>query len=646
MSRPGARLDEISVLLCAPTGIAAFNIGGATLHSTFILPYNQSSSNYSSDLRPLSENIRTEIASKLFGVQLIICDELSMVSNLHLAFINERLQQIFRSKEIFGGKSLIFVGDLWQLPPIASGYIFSPLKRDISSLAGTSLWDNFRFYELEEIMRQSGDPDFALALSHMNTGVMTEEDVNLLKGREISPLNVPPEGAVWLFYKRTDVKNFNNAALAKASDTGILSVANDDIEGKGKLEESSRNNLLAKARKLDFQDAQGLPHELLLKKSIRYMVTSNIHTADGITNGAIGILRHVTCRKVTTDSGIKSTPVIAWIEFPDQRTGSKAREEYRGYKSDEILDSWTPIGLDTKTVVNWEGRHLRVVRTQFPLTPAEAITIHKSQSLTILQMVLSIHVGISRSLLYTGCSRAKTSGGLWINGTFIAPKKVLPSDPVFKAYESLRGRPVILSHLPTPATKKGMNSLVFYNVEHLNPHQTDVISIVSSLRPNVISMVETHTWPNQLINVPDYDVIHRSDSEKNVSHGKICYSRNAGKFLTSSKLSTPNSHTELTAVSVLDVLIIYGYSSPKASFDMLEEALGHIRSKLPPSASTIIVGDFNIDLNAPKGDKLRALMMKLGFTSCLPKTCSTTNAGTQIDCVFSDVDGLEAYVSA
>jgi ATP-dependent DNA helicase PIF1 len=126
ISQPGARLDDISVLLCAPTGIAAFNIGGATLHSTFILPYNQSS-NYggksTNALSALSENIRTEIASKLLGVQLVICDELSMVSNRHLAYINERLQQIFRSMELFGGKSIIFVRDLWQLPPIASGCI-------------------------------------------------------------------------------------------------------------------------------------------------------------------------------------------------------------------------------------------------------------------------------------------------------------------------------------------------------------------------------------------------------------------------------------------------------------------------------------------------------------------------------------------
>ena len=524
-SRFGARLDEICVLLCAPTGIAAFNIGGATLHSTFILPYNQERGRDNGELRPLSENIRTEIASKLLGVKLVICDELSMVSNKHLAFINHRLQEIFRSTNVFGGKSVIFVGDLWQLPPIASGYI-SPLKKDISSLAGIALWENFRFYELDEIMRQSDDPAFAIALSHMNTGVMTPDDIRLLKSREISPSNVPPKGAVWLFYERKDVKLHNDTALKNATDTGILSTANDVIEGKCKLEGKSSEILLAAAKNVDFQKANGLPYEILLKKSIRYMVTSNINTSDGITNGAIGILRHVTCRHVKTEAGTKSFPTTVWLEFPDQRTGAKARERYTGSKPPEVLETWTPIGLETKTAKDCPGEHRRVVRTQFPLTPAEAITIHKSQSLTILQMVLTPHIGISRSLLYTGCSRAKTSDGLWINGTFVPPKCVLPTDPVLKAYESLRSRPVILSHLHTPATKNGMNSLVFYNVEHLNPHMSDVLALIKSFKPNLLAMVETHTFRNQKIEIPGYKILHRSDSRKKSSHGTVCFSSN------------------------------------------------------------------------------------------------------------------------
>ena len=125
LSQPGSRPDLLRVLLCAPTGIAAFNIEGKTLHSAFILPYNQSSSE-KNHLRTLDPDTRTRISSKLIGVKQVICDEVSIVSNRHLGFINQRLQHYFQSKELFGGHSLIFVGDLWQLPPVASSAIFKP----------------------------------------------------------------------------------------------------------------------------------------------------------------------------------------------------------------------------------------------------------------------------------------------------------------------------------------------------------------------------------------------------------------------------------------------------------------------------------------------------------------------------------------
>ena len=138
LSQPGGKPDIVRVLLCAPTGIAAFNIEGKTVHSTFVLPFNQSKWK-GHELSSLSPDIRTQITSKLLGLKLIICDELSMLSNQQLIFINKRLQEFFGSKALFGGHSLIFVGDLWQLPPIGGSPIFSPLDKGISSLAGTLL---------------------------------------------------------------------------------------------------------------------------------------------------------------------------------------------------------------------------------------------------------------------------------------------------------------------------------------------------------------------------------------------------------------------------------------------------------------------------------------------------------------------------
>ena len=158
------------------------------------------------------------------------------------------------------------------------------------------------------------------------------------------------------------------------------------------------------------------------------------------------------------------------MKFPDAGTGAQARAEYNGPRPACVHPSWTPIVFQTKPVTTYEASHVRVVRTQFPLTPAEAITIYKSQSQTFLQMVLAIHPGITRQLLYVGCSRFRSSSGLWIYGKFKAPAPVSPANDVYQAYEELRQRPVLLSHLPTPASRDGMISIVFDNVQHYNPH--------------------------------------------------------------------------------------------------------------------------------------------------------------------------------
>jgi len=366
-----------------------------------------------------------------------------MISNRQLNFINQRLQEFFRTKELFGGHSIIFVGDLWQLPPIGGSHIFTPIRDDISSLACSSIWDNVRFYELHEVMRQQGDPDFAQALNRMKIGAMTKDDIQLLKSREISTRNQPPDNVAWLFHFREKARQHNRTALERCQEIEISSLAVDKIEGKGELDEKGRSELLKEA-----QDAQGLPYELNLKKSIKYMVTANIHS--DLANGAIGTLEYISMKTV---SGLL-VPSIAWIKFPEPRTGAQARNAYSGPKPKSVESSWTPITVESKPVKCWEGRQVRVVRTQFPLAPAEAITIYKSQSQTFIEMVLTTHPGITRSLLYVGCSRARFSAGLWINGTFVPPTPVSPTNKVYQANAELRHRPVMLSHLPLPAPRE------------------------------------------------------------------------------------------------------------------------------------------------------------------------------------------------
>ncbi|XP_044598214.1 ATP-dependent DNA helicase PIF1-like, partial [Cotesia glomerata] len=296
-------LDQsIKILLCAPTGKAAFGIKGATLHAAFILPYNQCST----ELTPLSSGSRNTLFAKLKDLSLIIIDEISMVGSRMIQQVDSRLKQIFQTSKPFGGVSVIVFGDFNQLAPVGDRYVFEAHATDLyGDIIGNPLWNLFTSYELTEIMRQKNDVKFAKALNNLANGTLTENDMSLFESRIVKADNDIPEGAIHLF--RT----------------------NDEVDK--------------------------LPSNLLLSIGIKYMVTVNIDVEDGLVNGAVGITR-------------------LWLDFSDDQIGKKRRKEI----PKEDHKNWTAIDKIMKNIQPTK-KIVTIIREQFPLVPAEAITIHKSQ---------------------------------------------------------------------------------------------------------------------------------------------------------------------------------------------------------------------------------------------------------------------------
>ena len=118
---------------------------------------------------------------------LIIIDEVSMVGSNTLLEINKRLQQIkgVMPDVTFGGVSVLAVGDLYQLPPIAQPALFDMMNDCYARLYGSgSLWvDEFKMIELDDVMRQRGDTQFTELLCRMRTAQSTSEDFDVLKSR-------------------------------------------------------------------------------------------------------------------------------------------------------------------------------------------------------------------------------------------------------------------------------------------------------------------------------------------------------------------------------------------------------------------------------------------------------------------------------
>ena len=113
--------------MAAPTGLAAFNVGGLTIHRLFQLPIEhegQMASYWS--LPKVSQKV---MKTKLCHVKLIIIDEISMVSSLNLAYVHLRLEELFGGDEWFGSTNVLFVGDILQLQPVNGIAVFENIPK-------------------------------------------------------------------------------------------------------------------------------------------------------------------------------------------------------------------------------------------------------------------------------------------------------------------------------------------------------------------------------------------------------------------------------------------------------------------------------------------------------------------------------------
>ena len=225
-SVPGENPDEVKVLKVAPTGKAAFNIKGNTLHSAFKIPANRGFQYCTLDADRLN-TIRTQLKR----LQVIFIDEISMVGSGMFNFLNLRLQQIMGTNTPFGALSVIAAGDLFQLKPVFDNWIFNNTKHGYGDLA-TNIWNEyFTLFELTEIMRQKDDKEFAELLNRLREGNHTQNDIEVLKerilklrpGQENYPINM-----THLFSTNAQVNNHNNT-IYQASHTDKAQIKCIDI---------------------------------------------------------------------------------------------------------------------------------------------------------------------------------------------------------------------------------------------------------------------------------------------------------------------------------------------------------------------------------------------------------------------------------
>ncbi|XP_052696227.1 uncharacterized protein LOC128174822 [Crassostrea angulata] len=310
LSRIMSDPERISVLLAAFTGTAAFNIGGNTLHHLFSL-----TKYFPLPYEPLGEQRLSELRVKIGDLQILIIDEISMVFKKLLYYIHERLVQIKKCREPFGGVCVIAVGDFYQLPPVKQRKDERLYKQNMTYPMDYWL-DLFKVIELKEIMRQRDDMLFAQVLNSLRVRErnepFTEEQSSMLE----DCIREGPEDALHVFSTNDEVNTFNLTMLQKSCENLL------EIDAKDYRKDKTSGKLILKNKPMTKSRSDGLPSTLILSIKARVMLTRNCNVEDGLVNGVMG---HI-CRFVFEENSNTIVKAVG-VVFDNKEVGKKSGQK-------------------------------------------------------------------------------------------------------------------------------------------------------------------------------------------------------------------------------------------------------------------------------------------------------------------------------
>jgi hypothetical protein len=380
--------------IVAPTGIAALNAGGVTIHSMFqlplgtFLPDRTPSGQFASEVNiytqfTLSRKHPISAAKKqvLRSIDLLIIDEVSMLRADVLDAIDYRMRSVRGNFErAFGGVQVLMIGDLFQLPPIVKDHEWGLLKRYYHSAhffeAKALQTEGFVYIELDKIYRQSDDR-FISVLNHLRENKVSAEDIELLN-QYYAPGENHVEGVITLTTHNYKADEMNQSKLRQLKEHAFEYAARVD----GEFPESM----------------YPLPIKLELKVGAQVMFIRN-DAGGRYFNGMLATV----------------------CELGDDEV--KVRQAEGGLVLALQRDEWENKKYSVSAATRDLDEEVVGTFSQFPIKLAWAVTVHKSQGLTFDRAIIDVGQAFAPGQVYVALSRLRSLDGLILK-TRIEPSAI------------------------------------------------------------------------------------------------------------------------------------------------------------------------------------------------------------------------------
>ncbi|MFM1877115.1 MAG: hypothetical protein RL266_2852 [Bacteroidota bacterium] len=371
-------------VILAPTGIAALNANGVTIHSQFLLPLGtflpdrnlpdelpDGASFYTQRSLVRRHPLNAKRRDVLRNIDLLIIDEVSMLRADLLDAIDSRMRSVKRNySQPFGGVQLLMIGDMYQLPPVVKDHEWSKMSQYYRSphfFESVGLRQaGFVYIELDKIFRQQDD-SFISILNNLRNNVITQRDIEVLNEHYVENAQIP-EGTITIATHNYQADELNRKAL-------------DRLEARPHYFEAEIEG--------DFpENIYPVLQSLELKEGAQVMFVKN-DTVDGAYfNGKLAKVRSIRDESIEVlMAGSNESYVLKRETWENKKysvnEGTKDLEE-------EVVGKFS----------------------QFPIKLAWAITVHKSQGLTFDRAVIDVGRAFAPGQVYVALSRLTSLDGL------------------------------------------------------------------------------------------------------------------------------------------------------------------------------------------------------------------------------------------